>query len=348
MVDAQVVRQCAVDFSRGCDVAATSAATMAYGAGVLTNGPPYVERPNCAEYEVALPVAGLYRFEIEYAAEQARPLRVWVNGALVATEALPQPTGCWAETCQAWGEVGVFAFRAGPNTVLLERDMVFPHLRTLRWTWVGAADAPGPVAAPDRAAGAGAAGHGRVGRLDARGLARVLGLAAGPGAPPAPGRKQAAAQGRAALIGAWIAQADHDPARRALFVWGAPLGDTVLGVEEGTLLYSYPVRVEERSAPDGDWGLRLRYPHDQRLIDLDFDGPVQDGMHVVGEIGDQQALLSFRRSPCDLRLSEVPEPAVAGCTWVRPTGFVLQDAWLAGACVPSRDCHMLMPDALFP
>ena len=126
------------DFTQSCDVAVTGI----YGAGVITNAPPYNDRPNCAEYQLNVQTAGAYRLEIEYAADQPRPVQVSVNGLMIAANALADATGCWYPECQQWTTVGLVDLPAGPVTLRVEREHVFPHLRALRLTAMSVDEQP--------------------------------------------------------------------------------------------------------------------------------------------------------------------------------------------------------------
>ena len=93
--------------------------------GVLVNAEQY---PNRAEYEVSVPTAGPYQLDLRYASGDPRPVRVYLNGVLVASDAAGKVTGGFYPKDQHWLPEGVFALRAGANTLKLERDSYFPHL----------------------------------------------------------------------------------------------------------------------------------------------------------------------------------------------------------------------------
>lgn len=98
------------------------------GIGVLVN---QGQVPNRVAYEVTLPRAGLYRIELRYAAAEARPCQLFVNGRLVKSDAAGGVTGSWQPEGQQWEIQGLFAFQAGGNRVRLEHPQFFPHIDKL-------------------------------------------------------------------------------------------------------------------------------------------------------------------------------------------------------------------------
>ncbi len=119
----------ASNFVRGFNVAVGQCGP--YGVNVLLNGAPCNGRPNAAEYEFFVVSGGLYRMSAEYASAEARPLKIILNGSVVMTDAMAQPTGCWTEDCQRSIPQGNVTLATGPNTLRLERPNVFPHLRSI-------------------------------------------------------------------------------------------------------------------------------------------------------------------------------------------------------------------------
>ncbi len=96
--------------------------------GVLVNAETY---PNVAEYDVSVPTAGPYQLDLRYASGDSRPIRVYVNGALVLSSAAGKITGGFYPQHQQWHAEGVLALNAGVNRLRLERDSYFPHLDRL-------------------------------------------------------------------------------------------------------------------------------------------------------------------------------------------------------------------------
>lgn len=118
----------AADFVRPLNVA-LGGPNNTYGADVLLNGPPYNDRPNRAEFEFNASAGGTYLLKVEYAAADARPVRILLNGEVVIAEALGSPTGCWTTDCQRVLNQGRLTLREGINVLRVERGSVFPHIR---------------------------------------------------------------------------------------------------------------------------------------------------------------------------------------------------------------------------
>lgn len=104
-----------------------------YGADVLLNAPPYGEAHNGATWEFRVARGGTYLLKAEYAAAQARPVRIIINGAEVIPAALAAPTGCWTPNCQQTLNQGRVELRDGVNVLRVERSSAFPHIRS--WTF---------------------------------------------------------------------------------------------------------------------------------------------------------------------------------------------------------------------
>lgn len=122
-----------VDLKRSRDIEIGGRLASQYGARVLHNAPPYVARPNAAEWVFMAPVAGRYRLDVEFAAMEARPVTILINGMVVRSDALNETTGGWLEANQSFRTQGYFDLRAGENRIRLERSNVFPHIRALRF-----------------------------------------------------------------------------------------------------------------------------------------------------------------------------------------------------------------------
>ena len=98
------------------------------GIGVLVNKG---ELPNFTEYDVDVPSAGLYQFELRYAAAQARPCKLFVNGRLVKADVAAGITGTWLPDSQTWFIEGFYPLAAGRNVIRLEHPAYFPHIDKL-------------------------------------------------------------------------------------------------------------------------------------------------------------------------------------------------------------------------
>ncbi|MFM9068103.1 MAG: DUF1549 domain-containing protein, partial [Planctomycetota bacterium] len=98
------------------------------GIGVLVNRG---ESPNFAEYDLELPDAGVYRVELRYAAADARPCRLFVNGQVALPRVATQATGSWQPDGQKWFVEGWIELKAGRNALRLEHPQFFPHIDKL-------------------------------------------------------------------------------------------------------------------------------------------------------------------------------------------------------------------------
>ena len=95
------------------------------GIGVLVNAGVY---PNRAEYTVMVATAGTYQIDVRSASGDARPVRMYINGDLVSSAVADKISGGFGPEHQRWYAEGTFALKAGPNTILFERDNYFPHI----------------------------------------------------------------------------------------------------------------------------------------------------------------------------------------------------------------------------
>jgi len=98
------------------------------GIGVLVNKG---ELPNFTEYDVDVATAGLYQVELRYAAAQARPCKLFINGRLVKADVASGVTGTWLPDSQTWFIEGFYPLAAGRNVIRLEHPAYFPHIDKL-------------------------------------------------------------------------------------------------------------------------------------------------------------------------------------------------------------------------
>lgn len=90
-----------------------------------------------AEYDVEVPRTGFYRLELRYAAAEATPLSLSINGELAKRGVAGETTGDWGAEAQRWFSEGVFTLKQGQNTLRLESDaskrrrVTFPSLDQL-------------------------------------------------------------------------------------------------------------------------------------------------------------------------------------------------------------------------
>ncbi len=119
-----------------------------WGEGIANGGPPWdASRQNRASFDVHVPQAGIYSLAIEYASGEPRPIDIVVNNSLWKVGALTKSTGGFCANVTAdsrcprshatWETVGPMQLRQGINNITLHRGAVFPHIKTLRLTFVG-------------------------------------------------------------------------------------------------------------------------------------------------------------------------------------------------------------------
>ena len=95
------------------------------GIGVIINGG---KMPNFAEYDLTIAKPGTYQLAVRFAAAESRPVRILVNGKVVAGDACKHKTGTWNPDSQKWFAEGFLTFPAGKSVIRFERDSYFPHL----------------------------------------------------------------------------------------------------------------------------------------------------------------------------------------------------------------------------
>ncbi|MGD9856804.1 MAG: DUF1549 domain-containing protein, partial [Planctomycetaceae bacterium] len=98
------------------------------GIGVILNDGPL---PNFAEYRIAIADPGYYQLELRYAAAEARPCRLTIDGHPIRSDVASQVTGSWNPDTQRWFVEAVHRFEFGKHTIRLERDGPFPHVDRL-------------------------------------------------------------------------------------------------------------------------------------------------------------------------------------------------------------------------
>ncbi|MDB4491664.1 DUF1549 domain-containing protein, partial [bacterium] len=87
---------------------------------------------NFAEYDFNANEAGPLLLQIRYAAAQARPGRILLDGKPVITPALEQVTGGWGPEHQAWSIEGILSVTSGPHTLRIESEPMLSHLDKLK------------------------------------------------------------------------------------------------------------------------------------------------------------------------------------------------------------------------
>lgn len=124
----ETITVAASDFIRPLNVALGGPPGSNYGSDVLLNGPDYTDRPNRADWEFKASAAGKYLLKVEYAAKEARPVTIRLNGHVAIENALGAPTCGWDLPCQSLLNQGNVTLRQGWNVLRVERASIFPHI----------------------------------------------------------------------------------------------------------------------------------------------------------------------------------------------------------------------------
>ena len=99
-----------------------------YGEGIGILGS---HGPARAEYDISLEEAGAYMLRVRYAAEDARPSKLFLNGMLLKQDFAGKQTGTWYPDSQTYFSEGIYIFRSGKNTLILDCSTPFPHIDKL-------------------------------------------------------------------------------------------------------------------------------------------------------------------------------------------------------------------------
>jgi hypothetical protein len=122
-----------------------------WGEGIANGGPPWdASRKNKAVYAIHAPKEGAYEMAVEYASGDLRPVDIYVNGALDKQGVLAKTTGgfclnptrtgyCKVSDAKWSDELGdrwTVDLREGTNEIVIERGAPFPHIKTIRLSYV--------------------------------------------------------------------------------------------------------------------------------------------------------------------------------------------------------------------
>ena len=102
-----------------------------YGKGIGVISDPGSQN-NFAEYDLQLPAKGQYLVQLRYAARNARPGRLLINGKVVNDRAIREVTGGWMPEHQRWFTEGAYTFRQGANVLRLESKPLMSHIDRIR------------------------------------------------------------------------------------------------------------------------------------------------------------------------------------------------------------------------
>ncbi len=83
------------------------------------------------EYDIPLPVAAVYTLHVRYAAQQARPVTVYLDQERIG-ECCQKATGSWMTSQAQWEESLKLWIAPGKHTLRLVREGAFPHVVALR------------------------------------------------------------------------------------------------------------------------------------------------------------------------------------------------------------------------
>ena len=87
---------------------------------------------NFAEYAIEVPSDGPYLIQLRYAAKDARPGRILINGEVVKRTAISQTTGGWMPEHQRWISEGTFQLKQGTIKLRLESEPLMSHIDKIR------------------------------------------------------------------------------------------------------------------------------------------------------------------------------------------------------------------------
>ena len=87
---------------------------------------------NYAEYDVEINRPGHYYLALRYAAAQARPGRVLLDGKVAFANAISQVTGGWQPENQRWHHEGILELQKGMRVLRIESEPLMSHLDKLR------------------------------------------------------------------------------------------------------------------------------------------------------------------------------------------------------------------------
>ncbi len=111
--------------------------------GVLISaGPCHVE------YDIHVEHAGTYALEIRYAAEERRPLKLYVDGKEVTPPVAGMVTGGWYPDSQNWFVTNLLNLSAGRHVIQFESRRVFPHLDKFALVYQTTVDQAWPFGQP--------------------------------------------------------------------------------------------------------------------------------------------------------------------------------------------------------
>lgn len=97
---------------------------------------------NYAEYDLEIKEGGLYFLQLRYAAKNARPGQILLDGKVVVPDAISKTTGGWQPEHQQWHDEGSFEMATGKRVLRIQSEPMMSHLDKVRLL---------PVTAPEKA-----------------------------------------------------------------------------------------------------------------------------------------------------------------------------------------------------
>ena len=88
--------------------------------------------PIVVEYDIVFPADGGYKISINYAAQSARPVDLYLDEMKIAS-CCRTATGTWNTSSAAWEESASVYIAPGKHTIKLQRDGAFPHVVSLKF-----------------------------------------------------------------------------------------------------------------------------------------------------------------------------------------------------------------------
>ena len=101
-----------------------------YGKGIGIISDPGAQE-NFAEYDLQIPQAAVYVLQLRYAAQNARPGQLLLNGKIINRRAISRATGGWFPQSQQWFVQGTLTMPAGRNVVRLASQPLMSHIDKL-------------------------------------------------------------------------------------------------------------------------------------------------------------------------------------------------------------------------
>lgn len=86
------------------------------------------EIPNFMEFDLQTAQAGSYQIELRFAAAEARPVRILLDGKPLKEQAAEKVTGSWHPDTQTWQAECSVELSAGEHILRVDRNGPFPHL----------------------------------------------------------------------------------------------------------------------------------------------------------------------------------------------------------------------------